>query len=94
MASAATRNDARLNFRLSSELKREIEEAADQLGQSVTDFAVSTLVRTARIVAQEQFVTQLSNRDRDRFTALLDDADAQPNDALQAAARTYNQQMG
>ncbi len=36
--------DARLNFRLSADLKEVIEEAAASLGQSVSDFAVSTLV--------------------------------------------------
>jgi len=43
-------SDARLNFRLSSELKETIEQAAAELGQSVSDFAVSTLVQSARKV--------------------------------------------
>jgi len=42
-------------------------------------------------VIQEHDVTQLSNRDRDRFVALLDDADAEPNRALKAAANRYKQ---
>jgi len=42
------KSDARLNFRLPEELKATIEKAAAQLGQSVSDFAVSTLVREAR----------------------------------------------
>jgi len=46
-------NDARLNFRLSSELKQTIEQAAAVLGQSVSEFAVSTLVEFARKVLQE-----------------------------------------
>ena len=62
-------------------------------GQSVSDFAVSTLVRAAREVIREQNATQLSNRDRDRFLALLDDADARPNKALKTAAGKYKRRM-
>jgi len=91
MASDASKNDARLNFRLPAELKETIEQAAAHLGQTVSDFAVSTLVQTARHVIQEHDVTRLSNRDRDRFVTLLDDADAEPNRALKAAANRYKQ---
>lgn len=89
MTTDAGHNDARLNFRLPAELKATIEEAAAHLGQSVSDFAVSTLVQTARQVIREHNVTSLSQRDRDRFLALLDEADAQPNEALKAAAKRY-----
>jgi uncharacterized protein (DUF1778 family) len=82
---------ARLNFRLSAELKETIEEAAAQLGQTVSDFAISTLVTTARRVLQEHQVTWLSQRDRDRFVALLDDAESRPNKALRAAAKRYKE---
>ncbi len=82
-------NDARLNFRLPTELKTTIEEAAACLGQSVSDFAVSTLAQTARNVIEQNHVTRLSNRDRDAFMALLDNADAGPNKSLKAAAKRY-----
>ena len=85
---AEMKNDARLNFRLPSDLKAIIEEAAATLGQSVSDFAVSTLVQSARSVLCEQSVTELTNRDRDIFVALLDDAEAKPNRALSDAAKT------
>jgi len=88
------RNEARLNFRLSSDSKVVIEEAAAALGQSTSDFAVSTLVQTARSVLRQQTVTELSNRDRDRFIALLDDAEARPNKALSEAARRYRKHLG
>jgi len=91
MASDTGKNDARLNFRLPSDLKETIEQAAAHLGQTVSDFAISTLVQTARQVIREHDVTRLSNRDRDRFLALLDDAEVEPNDALKAAARRYKQ---
>ncbi len=86
--------DARLNFRLPTDLKEVIEEAAATLGQSVSDFAVSTLVLQARTVIEQRNVTVLSNRDRDRFIALLDDAEARPNPALLKAAKRYKKQLG
>ncbi len=86
--------DARLNFRLPTDLKKVIEEAAATLGQSVSDFAVSTLVLQARTVIEQRNVTVLSNRDRDRFIALLDDAEARPNPALLKAAKRYKKQLG
>ena len=82
-------NDARLNFRLPAELKTTIEAAAACLGQSVSDFAISTVAQTARNVIEQHQITRLSNRDRDTFMALLDAADARPNKALKAAAKRY-----
>jgi len=87
MSTNAASNDARLNFRLPTELKHTIEEAAARTGQSVSDFAVSTLVRTARDVIEQESFTRLSNRDRDAFVSLLDDKEARPNKSLTAAAR-------
>ena len=86
--------DVRLNVRLPSELKDVIEEAATALGQSVSEFAVSTLVQQARTVIERRNVTVLSNRDRDRFLAILDDAEARPNAALVKAARRYKKHCG
>lgn len=86
-------NDARLNFRLPSELKHIIEQAAGHLGQSVSEFAVSTLVQTAHDVIEQHDRTELSIRDRDIFLALLDDADAKPNEALVAAAEKYKKEL-
>lgn len=90
---STVKNDARLNFRLPEELKATIEKAAARLGQSVSDFAVSTLVREAREVIREHDVTELSNRDRDIFVSVLDDAEARPNAALAAAADRYKKEM-
>jgi uncharacterized protein (DUF1778 family) len=89
-----TKNNARLNFRLRSDLKAVIEAAAAMLGQSVSEFAVSTLVQAARTVIQERSRTDLSNRDRDLFVALLDDAEAEPNKALAGAAARYKKRLG
>lgn len=89
-----TRNDARINVRLPSELKQTIEEAASALGQTVSEFAISTVVREARQVLQDARITRLSNRDRDDFLKALDAIDAKPNAALKTAARRYGKLRG
>jgi uncharacterized protein (DUF1778 family) len=94
MSSPGPTNDARLNFRLPAELKQTIEDAAARTGQTVSDFAISTLVQTARNVIAQENITRLSMRDRDVFLALLDVTDARPNRALAAAARTYKKRRG
>lgn len=81
--------DARIDFRLPSDLKEVIEQAATLRGQSLSDFAVSTLVSSAHEVIQQSRVTELSNCDRDIFISVIDDADAHPNEALIDAAREY-----
>ena len=90
----ATSDDARLNFRLPTELKQTIEQAAAHLGQSVTDFAVSTLVQNARSVIRQHGVTRLSNRDRAVFISMLDNPETRPNQALADAAEKYKEESG
>ena len=90
---ARQKNDARLDFRLSHPLKELIDRAASLTGQSVSDFAISTLVEKARRIVQESTTTILSDRDRDLFLAMLD-GDAQPNEALKRAARRYKARYG
>jgi uncharacterized protein (DUF1778 family) len=92
--SITSSGDARLNFRIAADLKRTIEEAAAQLGQSVADFAVSTLVETAETVVGRRSVTKLSKRDRDLFISLLDDMNVAPNAALKRAAVRYRECFG
>jgi uncharacterized protein (DUF1778 family) len=90
-----TCSDARIEFRLSSAQKEEIERAAMVQNRSLTDFATTTLTETARKVlaehAQHEHIA-LSNRDRDRFLAMLD-ANAAPNAALRAAAKKHRQRV-
>lgn len=93
MRTTTTKSDARLNFRLRPDLKQVIEAAAAQLGQTVSDFAVATLVHQARQVVHEQSITHLSNRDRDLFIAALDRTDLKPNKKLLAAAKRYKRQV-
>lgn len=94
MSTHAPPNDARLNFRLPTELKQTIEDAAARLGQSVSDFAVSTLVQSARSIIEQENVTRLSKTDRAAFLSLLDAKDARPNEALAAAAGKYKKHRG
>ena len=82
------KSDARLDFRLNRQVKEVIEQAAAVSGQSVSDFAVSALYRTAKEVLEREQTARLSNRDRDVFIAMLD-SDAKPNDALKRAAKRY-----
>ncbi len=89
-----TGNDARLSFRLNSELKKTVEDAAAQTGQSVSDFAISTLVQASRRILQEQLVTRLSERDRQLFVEMLNDESTRPNAALIKAAKRYKRQVG
>ena len=82
------KSDARLDFRLNRQVKDVIEQAAAVSGQSVSDFAVSALYRTAKEVLEREQTTRLSNRDRDVFLAMLD-SDAKPKEALKRAAKKY-----
>ncbi len=42
------------------------------VGRSVSNFAVVTLVEAARSVLGQEGVTELTNRDRDRFIAVIE----------------------
>jgi uncharacterized protein (DUF1778 family) len=81
-------NEDRMDFRLESEHKALIEKAAAYSGESLTGFAVSTLVAEARRIVREHETVVLSAPDRDRFLALLDRPPA-PTDALRRAARRH-----
>jgi len=94
MATAA-RSNARIEFRVSSAQKDEIERAAIVQNRSLTDFATTVLTETARKVLAEHSRhehVQLSNRDRDRFLAMLD-APPAPNAALRRAAKKHRQRI-
>lgn len=90
---STAKSEARINFRLSHEMKRAIEDAAAEMGQSVSEFAISTLVQTARKILHEQQVTRLTERDRQHFMSVLDGETSKPNDALVAAAKRYKKQV-
>ena len=91
--STTTAKEARLNFRLSHDSKDVIEEAATAMGQSVSDYAIATLVKNSQAVLQQSQTTVLSNRARKAFMALLDDSDAKPNRALTESAKRYKKRF-
>lgn len=81
---------ARLSFRLDPELKALIERAAAYTGQTVSSFAVSTLVSHARQVVRDHHVTVLSQREWEAFLHLLDNP-SEPTEAALRAARRYRE---
>lgn len=93
MTSKTPVRDARLDFRLQSEHKRLIEQAAVASGQTLSEFALSSLIDAARETVDQATTTQLNRRDREAFLALIS-ADAEPNEALQAAADRYRRRGG
>ena len=88
--SRARSSSDRMDFRLEGEHKALIERAAAYSGETLTGFAVSTLVSAARRVVQEHEITTLSGRDRDRFLDLLENPPA-PVEALHRAARRHRE---
>ena len=77
---------SRLEFRLRRESKDLIEQAAQLLGMTVSEFANSRLVQLAKQIIAEHNTTLLTDRDRDTFLKMLD-ADGKPNAALRKAFR-------
>jgi uncharacterized protein (DUF1778 family) len=88
-----TGSEMMFELRLPSALKEVLEQAAAHLGQSVDEFAVGVLARTAREVIELHGETVLTGRDWERFLVLLDDLDAEPSPALKAAAARYEQHL-
>lgn len=88
MATPALTKIERMHFRLPQTIKERIEKAAIVSGQTLTDFAVSVLASSAEQVLERNYITTLSDRDRDRFLAMID-ADSEPNAALLRAAEAH-----
>jgi uncharacterized protein (DUF1778 family) len=88
-AEAEVQGEARLSFRIDPELKELIELAAMHTGQTVSSYAISTLVRDARRVIEEQHTTYLSERDWEIFMDLMDNPPP-PNEALRRAKESYH----
>ena len=81
---------ARINIRLTQEIKAMIEEAASITGMSLTDFLVSSAKEKAEQAVEQHNSFLASQRDRELFfDALMDPAE--PNDRLKAAAAKYKE---
>lgn len=85
-------NKTRMDFRVSVESKAIIEQAASLSGQTVSDFAVSTLIKSAQEVISQHRQTKLSERDFKIFLEMLE-SDGEPNEALKKAAENYKKRM-
>jgi uncharacterized protein (DUF1778 family) len=66
-----------------------IEQAAGLLGQTISAFTVSTLVREARDVVERFGTVSLSDHDRDTFLAALDNP-PKPNARLKRAFKAHD----
>ncbi len=84
-----TRKVTRLDLRVRPDVKKVIEQAAEVLGVSTTDFASATLVAEAQAVLDRHHRITLNNADRDRFLLALDSTEP-PNEALTEAAKSFN----
>jgi len=89
-AGVQARRDARLEFRLPRAVHERIEKAALANGQSLSEFAASTLAREAEAVLQQHHTLALSERDWKHFSELLLHPPL-PTPTLQAAAGAYLQ---
>lgn len=82
--------EARLSFRIDLELKELIELAAMHTGQTVSSYAISTLVRDARRIIEDRHTTYLSERDWEIFMDLMDNPPP-PNEALIRAMQHHRE---
>jgi uncharacterized protein (DUF1778 family) len=85
--------DAQLKLQLSGELKKTIEGAATLMGQTVSDFAISTLAEASQKILHDRQITRLSAQDHEVFMAILNDLSTQPNQALSDASTRYRKQL-
>jgi uncharacterized protein (DUF1778 family) len=93
-AMATAPRTERLDLRVPVDQKRLIEEAAALSGLTISSFILGSTVEHAREVVRGAAVIELSNRDRDRLLAALDDVDTKPNPALRRAARRHKKVLG
>lgn len=86
-------NDAtttRMDFRLRPEQKRLIEQAAEESGRTITDYAIAALVKAAEQTLESTRMRVLTERDSKLFLAMLG-GKSKPNAALRAAARAWEE---
>lgn len=87
-SSTETKNTDRINCRIDPAIKRQAEEAAQVLGQTITAFTEMALAEKAQSILAEQERLELSERDFTRFVEILNDP-TPPTSALVQAMRSY-----
>jgi uncharacterized protein (DUF1778 family) len=91
MASATnSKSMARLEARISPEIKSLLQKAADLEGRTLTDFVVASVQAEAYRVIEQHQKLKLSIEDSQAFVDALVNP-PKPNDALKAAALRYKQ---
>jgi uncharacterized protein (DUF1778 family) len=92
MATTNSKSMARLEARISPEIKALLQKAADLEGRTLTDFVVASVQSEAFRVIEQHQMLKLSIEDSKAFVdALLNPP--KPNDALKTAALRYKQVM-
>ena len=89
---STTKTMARLEARISPEIKSLLQKAADLEGLTLTDFVIASVQVAAIATIQKHQTLKLSLEDSEAFVdALLNPP--LPNEALKAAAVRYQQTM-
>jgi uncharacterized protein (DUF1778 family) len=93
MASSSDRKSmARLETRISPEVKALLQKAADLEGRTLTDFVIASVQAEAYRVIERHQHLKLNIEDSEAFVdALLNPP--KPNDAMKAAAKRYKKVM-
>ncbi len=81
--------DTRLDFRLTREHKTLIEEAAQMVGLTVSQFVTTHALEAAHRIVSDRNILAMTQRDYERFAAAIE-TDTPPNDAALQAATRYN----
>ena len=68
---SATTTTARLEARISTELRSQLKRAAELEGRTVTDFVVSAVRSAAQQAIERAEVIRLSRADQERFADVL-----------------------
>lgn len=85
-------SSSRLNFRLPSEIKERVENAALVSGVTVTDFAITVLAERSEEILEKHQTRIISNRDRKIFLEMLENP-PEPNNALKNAVKNYKKRV-
>jgi uncharacterized protein (DUF1778 family) len=90
--SNVAQKNARLELRSTHDQKVLIEKAASLMGQSVTSFVLSNVLKDAMEVITKHQITELSLNDWTRFNTVRE-ADLEPNEALVEAMKNHKNRV-
>lgn len=90
MATTPTK-DARIDFRINADVKEKLQQAATQVGVSLSSFVIQSAVERADDVLLRNKLLELSHRDQEALVQELLEP-SKPNEVLIAAFRARGQQ--